>query len=167
MRFLFCVIPRKIAYYPRGVIHPQFGKHWCIRNDVTFQCLWCHICQFQPQKWSVVFWRAPVSVEQIGDFCNPKPVQNFYRVIQSDHNPVYLSKYLIQSGLYPKNPLIKNYTAVINNNHPRINVTSQLFVKKSNPSEGFAQARNQLGTPGGAKSFLVGAQILSYVQSGH
>ena len=41
----------------------------------------------------------------------------------------------------------------------RINVTSRLFVKKANPSDGFAQARNQLGTPGGAKSFLRGVQI--------
>jgi len=40
-----------------------------------------------------------------------------------------------------------------------INVTSRLFVKKSNPSDGFAQARNQLGIPGGAKSFLRGAQF--------
>jgi len=51
-------------------------------------------------------------------------------------------------------------------NHLRTNVTSRLFVKKDNPSDGFAQARNQLGTPGGAKSFLRGAQFLSYVQSG-
>ena len=45
------------------------------------------------------------------------------------------------------------------NNHLRINVTSRLLVKKANPSDGFAQARNQLGTPGGAKSFLREAQI--------
>jgi len=44
-------------------------------------------------------------------------------------------------------------------NHLRINVVSRLFVKKANPSHGFAQARNQLGIPGGAKSFLRGAQI--------
>ena len=31
--------------------------------------------------------------------------------------------------------------------------------QKANPSDGFAQARNQLGTPGLAKSFLRGAQI--------
>jgi len=43
------------------------------------------------------------SVEQIGEFCNPNPVQNFHRVIQSDPNLVDLSRYLIQSGLYPKN----------------------------------------------------------------
>jgi len=44
-------------------------------------------------------------------------------------------------------------------NHLRINVTSRLFVKKGNPSDGFAQARNLLETTGGAKSFLRGAQI--------
>jgi len=33
-------------------------------------------------------------------------------------------------------------------NYIRINVTSRLFVKKANPSDGFAQACNQLGTPG-------------------
>jgi len=33
-----------------------------------------------------------------------------------------------------------------------------LYVKKANPSDDFAQARNQLGTPGGAKSFLRGVQ---------
>jgi len=41
------------------------------------------------------------SVEQIGDFWNHTPVQNFVSVIRSDPNPVHLSKYLIQSGLYP------------------------------------------------------------------
>jgi len=44
-------------------------------------------------------------------------------------------------------------------NHLRINATSRLFVKKANPSDGFAPARNQLGTPGGGKSFLGGAQL--------
>ena len=43
------------------------------------------------------------SVEQIGDFCNPNPVQNFHWVIRSNPNPVDLSNYLIQSGLYLKN----------------------------------------------------------------
>ena len=43
-----------------------------------------------------------VSVEQIGGFCNPNPVQNFHWVIRSDPNPVDLSKYLVQSGLHPK-----------------------------------------------------------------
>jgi len=42
------------------------------------------------------------SVERIGGFCNPHPVQYFHCVIQFDPNPVDLSKYLIQSGLYPK-----------------------------------------------------------------
>jgi len=42
------------------------------------------------------------SVEQIEDFCDPNPVQYFQCRIQSDPNPVALSKYLIQSGLYPK-----------------------------------------------------------------
>ena len=46
-----------------------------------------------------------VSVEQIGDFCNPNPVQNFHWVFWSDPNPVDLSKYFIQSGLNPKKPL--------------------------------------------------------------
>ena len=41
-------------------------------------------------------------VEQIEDICNPNPVQNFLGVIRSDPNPVGLSKYLIESGLYPK-----------------------------------------------------------------
>jgi len=45
-------------------------------------------------------------------------------------------------------------------NHLRINVTSRLFVKKANPSDGFAQARNQLGTPSGAMSFLREDQIV-------
>ena len=43
-------------------------------------------------------------------------------------------------------------------NHFRINVTSRLLVKKANPPDGFAQARNQLGIPGRVKSFLRGAQ---------
>jgi len=56
----------------------------------------------------------PNSVEQIGDFCNPNPAQNFHGVIQADPNPVDVSKYSIQSGLYPKKALIKHFTAVIN-----------------------------------------------------
>ena len=43
-----------------------------------------------------------VSVKKIGDFCNPHPVQNFHWVIRSDLNPVNLSKYFVQAGLYPK-----------------------------------------------------------------
>ena len=46
--------------------------------------------------------RSSSSVQQIGDFWNPNPVQNFLLVIRSDPNPVDMSKYLIQSGLYPK-----------------------------------------------------------------
>jgi len=42
------------------------------------------------------------SVEWIGDFCDPNLVQYFHCVIQSDSNPVVISKYLIQSGLYPE-----------------------------------------------------------------
>jgi len=42
------------------------------------------------------------SVEHIGDFCNPNPVQNIHGVIRSDPNPVDVSKDSIQSGLYPK-----------------------------------------------------------------
>jgi len=44
-----------------------------------------------------------IRVERIEDFCNPTPVQYFQCLIQSDPNPEALSKYLIQSGLYPKN----------------------------------------------------------------
>jgi len=47
---------------------------------------------------------VPTSVEQIWDFCNPNPVQNFFWVIRSDSNPVDLFKYFIQSSLCPKNP---------------------------------------------------------------
>ena len=46
--------------------------------------------------------RVWTSVERIVDFCVPNPVQYFQCVIQSDPNPVALSKYFIQSGLYPK-----------------------------------------------------------------
>ena len=42
------------------------------------------------------FKREPdTSVESIGDFWNPNPVQDFLSVIRSDPNPVVLSKYLI------------------------------------------------------------------------
>jgi len=51
-------------------------------------------------KWGN--WAPLASVERIGDFCDPNPAQYFQCVIQSDPNPVALSKYLIQSGLYPK-----------------------------------------------------------------
>jgi len=52
------------------------------------------------------------SVEWIEDFCDPNPVQYFQCVMQFDPNLVTLSKYLIQSGLYPKK--LKHSTAVIN-----------------------------------------------------
>jgi len=38
--------------------------------------------------------------------------------------------------------------------HFKVIVTSRLFAKKANPTDDFAQACNQRGTPGGAKSFL-------------
>jgi len=50
-----------------------------------------------------------ISVEQIEDFCHPNAVQDFRWEIQSDPNPVDLSKYLIQSDLYPKKTLIKHF----------------------------------------------------------
>ena len=33
---------------------------WCICNDVMFQCLWRHSCQFKRQKFCIIFWRALV-----------------------------------------------------------------------------------------------------------
>ena len=68
-----------------------------------------------------------ISVERIGEFCNPNSVQYFHCVIQSDLNPVMLSKYLIQSGLYQKNHLIQHFTAVIN--------TSWISISDPVPSE--------------------------------
>jgi len=51
--------------------------------------------------------RVHTSVQRIGDFCNPNPVQYFHCVIQSEPNPVVLSQFLIQFVLYPrKNHLI-------------------------------------------------------------
>jgi len=55
----------------------------------------------------------PSCVEQIGDVCNPNPVQTFLSVIRSDPIPVDLSKYLIQSGLYLKKTSDLAFTAVI------------------------------------------------------
>jgi len=56
----------------------------------------------------------PANVERMGDFCNPNPVQYLHCVIQTHPNPEVLSKYIIQSGFYPKKTLIKHLTAVIN-----------------------------------------------------
>jgi len=42
-----------------------------------------------------------INVERIGDFCNPNPVQYFHCEMQSEPNPVVLSKYLILSGFNP------------------------------------------------------------------
>jgi len=53
------------------------------------------------------------SVEHIGDFWNPNPVQNFLSEIRSYPNSVDLSKYLIQPGLYPEKNSDKHFTAVI------------------------------------------------------
>ena len=56
----------------------------------------------------------PHSVDRIGDFCNPFPVQYFHCVIQSDPIPVVPSNILSDSGLYPKKTLIEHLNAVIN-----------------------------------------------------
>ena len=55
--------------------------------------------------WGCSFNVLRASVERIGDFCDPNPVQYCHYVIRSNPNPVVglLSKYLIQSCLYPKN----------------------------------------------------------------
>ena len=71
------------------------------------------------------------SVEQIGDFWNPNLAQNFLSVIRSDPNPVDLSKYLIQSGLYPKKTLIKHTTEVINAVWISISDLVEFFSKSS------------------------------------
>jgi len=89
-----------------------------------------------------------ISVEQIGDFCNPNPVQNFHWVIRSDPNPVDLSKYLIQSSLYPKNSLIKHYTAVMN----------AVWISTSDPVEFFRNpvqsgSGSELQNPVGSRSW--------------
>jgi len=78
--------------------------------------------------------RMPVvkaSVEEIGDFCNPNPVQNFHWVIRSELNLIHLSKYSIQSGLYPKKTLIKHLTAVINSVSISISDPVEFFSKSS------------------------------------
>ena len=59
-------------------------------------------------------WGLLYSTDQIGDFCNPNPFQNFHWIIKSDPNPLDLSKYLIQWGLCPKKTLIGHSTSVIN-----------------------------------------------------
>jgi len=51
-----------------------------------------------------MYYLLSVSIERIGDFCNPNPVHYFHYVIQSNPNPVVLPKYFIQSGLYPEKP---------------------------------------------------------------
>ena len=73
----------------------------------------------------------PSCVERIEDFCDPNPVQYFQCVIQSNPNPVALSNCLIQSGLYPKNPLIKHSTAVINAVWISISDSVEIFSKSS------------------------------------
>ena len=47
----------------------------------------------------VLNWSVLNSVERIEDYCGPNPVQYFHCVIQSDPNPVELSKHLTQSCL--------------------------------------------------------------------
>jgi len=37
------------------VVH-RYVFIWCVGNDVIFQCLWRHSCQFKPQKFSIVFF---------------------------------------------------------------------------------------------------------------
>ena len=70
---------------------------------------------------------------------------------------VYFTKYL-RAQLKDKIQSAFLFEQLVDN-HLRINVTLRLLVRKANPSDVFTQARNQLGTPGGEKSFLRGAQI--------
>ena len=98
------------------------------------------------------------SVEQIGYFRNPNPVQNFLWVIRSDPNPVDLSKYLIQSGLYPKNPLIKHITAVIS--AVWISISDPVeFVKNPVQPASSSGVQNPVGSRSGSRiMFNTGAQ---------
>ena len=74
---------------------------------------------------------APVdtSVERIGDFYNPNPVQYFHCVIQSDPNPMVLSKYLIRP-VHIWKKLIKHLTAVI----------KAVWISTSDPAEFFSKS---------------------------
>jgi len=70
-------------------------------------CLFAHkeisiFCFRDGQDWWNFLFCMSSSVERIEDFCDPNPVQYFQCVIQSDPNPVTLSRYLMQSSLYPK-----------------------------------------------------------------
>jgi len=57
-------------------------------------------------------------------------IQYFYYVVQSDPNPIVLSKYLIRSGLCPKKTLIKHLTALIN----------AVWMSRSDPVEYFSKS---------------------------
>ena len=66
---------------------------------------WCTYCKHRMWGCIIVLNRSEIFAI---------PIQYFNCVIQSDPNPVVLYKYLIQSSWYPKEPVIKHLTAVIN-----------------------------------------------------
>jgi len=84
-----------------------------------------------PPALQLVLSPIPTSVERIEDFCDPNPFQHFQCVIQSDPNPLTLSKYLIQSVLYKKKTQIKHWTAVINAVWTSISDPLEIFSKSS------------------------------------
>ena len=89
----------------------------------------------------------PHSVDRIGDFCNPFPVQYFHCVIQSDPIPVVPSNILSDSGLYPKKALIEHLNAVIN----------EVCISTSEPVKFFRNlvqtgSRSELQNPVGSQS---------------
>ena len=99
------------------------------------------------------------SVEQIGNFWNPDPVQNFLSVIRSDPNPVDLSKYLMQSGLYPKRTLIKHFTAVINAVWISISDPVEFFQNPGQPGSG-SEVQNLVGSRSGNRIIFNTATFL-------
>jgi len=82
----------------------------CVKQD------WVRSQKNQSPNASTIRFAGWISgrVERIEVFCDPNPDQYFHCVIQYDPNSVALSKYLIQSGLYLKQTLIKHSTAVFN-----------------------------------------------------
>ena len=107
-------------------------KRWC--NVTARVAVFIHNVTFRTGR--LLFFLLPIRylvVLNKLEILQPNPVQNIYWVIRSDINPVDLSRYSIQSGLYPEETLIKHHTAVIKPVWISISDPVEFF-SKSSPS---------------------------------
>ena len=73
-----------------------------------------HLKTCRSRRRAIIMWLGNARHCGSSDVVNKASQDHNLAVTRSDPNPVDLSKYLIQSALYSKKPLIKHFSAVIN-----------------------------------------------------